>query len=130
VTGLRREGGIVLAVAVVSSLADRPHARVDGSLGPRRPVADISIMSGSTVRRDKAALFQWVQAPPGQSLQPEATGAVMEATRWLKPSDSGPRIGCRRECTGRNASERRAILEMDAVQADPTGGSGKADMAG
>jgi len=34
----------------------------------------------------------------------------MEVTKWLKPSDSGPRIGGRRECTGRNVCERRAIL--------------------
>ena len=40
------------------------------------------------VRRDKAAHFQRVQAPPGQPLQPEATGAGMEATKCLKPSDS------------------------------------------
>jgi hypothetical protein len=32
------------------------------------------------------AAFQWVQAPPGQPLQPEANGAVMEVTKWLKPS--------------------------------------------
>jgi lactam utilization protein B len=31
---------------------------------------------------------------------------------------------------GRNASERRANLEKDNAQADPTGLSGKADMAG
>ena len=54
----------------------------------------------------------------------------MEATKWLKPSDSGSRIGGRRACTGRNASERRASVEKDDVQADPTGVSGKADMAG
>src|SRR6516225_2850335 len=39
--------------------------------------------------------FQWVQAPPGDSLQPEATGAGMEETKCLKPSDSGSRIGDR-----------------------------------
>src|SRR5450759_5438002 len=44
------------------------------------------------VRRDKAALFQRVQAPPGEPLQPEATGAGMEATKCLKPSDNGRRI--------------------------------------
>src|SRR5258706_1945053 len=33
-------------------------------------------------------------------------------------------------CAGRNASERRAILEKDDVQADPTALSGKAEMAG
>ena len=32
--------------------------------------------------------FQWVQVPPGDSLQSEAIGAVMEVTKWLKPSMS------------------------------------------
>src|SRR5215831_11820412 len=41
----------------------------------------------------KGGAFQWVRAPPGDSLQPEAIGAVMEVTKWLKPSDSGSRIG-------------------------------------
>src|ERR1700757_2575968 len=50
-------------------------------------------MSANHVRRDKAALFQWVQGPPGDSLQPEAIGAVMEVTKWLKPSISVSRIG-------------------------------------
>ena len=35
----------------------------------------------------KGGAFQWVKAPPGETLQPEATGAVMEVTKWLKPSD-------------------------------------------
>jgi hypothetical protein len=34
-------------------------------------------------------------SPTRQRLQPEATGAVMEVTKWLKPSDSGSRIGDR-----------------------------------
>ena len=34
----------------------------------------------------KGGAFQWVQVPPGETLQPEATGAVMEVTKWLKPS--------------------------------------------
>src|SRR3954468_24273527 len=41
----------------------------------------------------KGDVFQWVQGPPGNSLQPEAAGAVMEATKWLKPSECGLRIG-------------------------------------
>src|SRR5947207_8557470 len=41
----------------------------------------------------KGGAFQWVQAPPGDSLQPEAIGAVMEVTKWLKPSISVSRIG-------------------------------------
>src|ERR1700730_1212840 len=39
-------------------------------------------------------------------------------------------IGRQRECAGRNASERRANLEKDDAQADPTTLSGKADTAG
>src|SRR3979411_100122 len=35
-----------------------------------------------------------------------------------------------RECAGRNASERRASLEKEDAQADPTAISGKADTAG
>src|SRR5882757_2628086 len=31
--------------------------------------------------------------PTRQTLQPEATGAAMEVTKWLKPSDSASRIG-------------------------------------
>jgi hypothetical protein len=42
-------------------------------------------MTGVGVRREKAALSQWVKAPPGKLLQPEATGATMEVTKWLKP---------------------------------------------
>ena len=38
------------------------------------------------VRREKAALYQWVQVPPGAMLQPEATGAIVEVTKRLKPS--------------------------------------------
>ena len=37
------------------------------------------------MRRAKAALTQWVKVPPGYPLQPEATGATMEVTKWLKP---------------------------------------------
>ena len=41
----------------------------------------------------KGGAFQWVQSPPGEPLQPEAIGAVMEVTKWLKPSISVSRIG-------------------------------------
>ena len=42
-------------------------------------------MAALGVRRGKAAFFSAANpAPP--SLQPEATGAIMEATKWLKPS--------------------------------------------
>jgi hypothetical protein len=47
------------------------------------------------VRRDKAALSSGCEAHPATSLQPEATGAGMEVTKCLKPSDGGSRIGDR-----------------------------------
>jgi hypothetical protein len=43
-------------------------------------------MSAIGVRREKAALYQWVKGPPGEMLQPEATGAIVEVTKRLKPS--------------------------------------------
>ena len=54
----------------------------------------------------------------------------MEETKWLKPSDSGSHLGDRRECAGRNASERQANLEKDNVRADPAVVLGKADTVG
>jgi len=50
----------------------------------RRPLRSVAYVRFQ-VRREKAALHQWVQIPPGEMLQPEATGAVMEAMKWLKP---------------------------------------------
>ena len=50
------------------------------------------------MRRDKAALFQRVQAPPGDLLQPEAAGAGMEVTKCLKPSDNGHDLVIARVC--------------------------------
>ena len=44
-------------------------------------------MFATPVRRDKAALSSGCD-PTRQTLQPEATGAAMEVTKWLKPSDS------------------------------------------
>jgi hypothetical protein len=44
--------------------------------------------------------------PTRRMLQPEATGAVMEATKWLKPSGKRATNWWQRECAGRNASER------------------------
>jgi hypothetical protein len=45
-----------------------------------------SAMSTSRVRREKAALSCGCESPPGDRSNPEATGAVMEVTKWLKPS--------------------------------------------
>ena len=44
-----------------------------------------------------------------QPLQPEATGAVMEATKWLKPSVSVSRIG--------DSASVQAVTRVNAEQA-------------
>ena len=53
----------------------------------------------------------------------------MEVTKWLKPSDSASRIGDGASVQA-VTSERRASLEKDDAQADPTAISGKADTTG
>ena len=42
-------------------------------------------MTGSGVRRAKAAFLSGCESHPAILLQPEAIGAVMEVTKWLKP---------------------------------------------
>jgi adenylate cyclase len=59
--------------------------------------------------------FQWVQTRPGNRSQPEAIGAVVEVTKWLKPSISVSRIGDSASVQAANASERRASSEKDDV---------------
>src|SRR6516225_6405864 len=48
-------------------------------------------MSAQGVRRGKAALSSGCKSHPA-TLQPEAVGAAMEVTKWLKPSESVSRI--------------------------------------
>ena len=86
-------------------------------------------MTGLGVRRGKAALSSGCKshpanAPAGSSRSSYGGDEIAEAfgkrvTNWWQ-----------RECAGCNASERRAILEKDDAQADPTTLSGKADTAG
>ena len=47
--------------------------------------------------------------PARQMLQPEATGAVMEVTKWLKPSDSESQIG--------DSASVQAVTRVNAEQA-------------
>ncbi len=42
-------------------------------------------MSVVGVRRVKAAFLSGCESHPAMLLQPEAIGAVMEVTKWLKP---------------------------------------------
>jgi len=43
-------------------------------------------MTDFGVRRAKAAFSSGYESHPAILLQPEAIGAVMEVTKWLKPS--------------------------------------------
>src|SRR5215469_876343 len=74
--------------------------------------------------------FQWVQVPPGDSLPPEAIGAVMEVTKWLKPSISGSRIGDRAsvQAATRVNAEQASKRTMCRPTRRPL--PGKADTAG
>jgi len=67
-------------------------------------------------------------SPTRQSLQPEAIGAVMEVTKWLKPSISVSQIGD--SASVQAATRVKAILEKDNAQVDPTTLSGKTDTSG
>ena len=59
-----------------------------------------------------------MQNPPGASLQPEATGAGMEETKCLKPSDSGSRTGDRAsvQAATRVNAEQAAKRTKDRLQ--------------
>src|SRR6202035_1699924 len=74
--------------------------------------------------------FLWVRGPPGDSLQPEATGAGMEATKCLKPSDSGSRNGDRAsvQAATRVNAEHASKRSMCRPTRRPL--PGKADTAG
>jgi hypothetical protein len=82
------------------------------------------------VRRDKAALFQWVNpqpvtfAPAGSNRSSHGGNEVAEA------SDVKDRYRRFRECAGRNVNEHRASLEKDIAQVDPAAIPGKADTVG
>src|SRR5712672_3755545 len=66
-------------------LADIKLARV--TFGAQRGQCLLRVCAGKRRR------FPVGASPTRQPLQPEATGAVMEATKWLKPSECVSRIG-------------------------------------
>src|SRR5215472_16304789 len=74
--------------------------------------------------------FQWVRVPPGDSLPPEAIGAVMEVSKRLKPSISGSRIGDRAsvQAATRVNAEQASKRTMCRPTRRPL--PGKADTAG
>ena len=97
---IRQPNVIVLAVSVearpvramiVTAIEQDPSTRAE-----RIPAKVISLMGhkrqllACAVQRRR---FPVGASPTRQPLQPEAIGAVMEVTKWLKPSISASRIG-------------------------------------
>ena len=86
-------------------------------------------MTALGVRRDKAAFSSGCKshpaiiAPAGSNRSNYGGNEMVEAS-----GEACHKIWWQRECAGRNVSERRAILEKDVAQADPTTLSGKVDM--
>ena len=71
-----------------SPISARPKSFVVGSAGS----------SAKGVRRDKAALFQWVQAPPGDRSSRKQPEQAWRERNVLKPSDSGHELVTARVC--------------------------------
>jgi len=82
---------------IISHLAGRaaksflPATRLHQDFGPGDEAGIFCRRSKSAfgVRRAKAALSSGCKPYPATLLPPEAIGAVMEVTKWLKPSISG-----------------------------------------
>src|ERR1700737_4222129 len=85
--------------AVCDNLFPAPRLRacLSGNAGNGAPLAIVADCSEGPLRVCAVTRrrFPVGASPTRQPLQPEATGAVMEVTKWLKPSGSGSRIGDR-----------------------------------
>ncbi len=88
-------------LSVAAEIADTIAVMYAGRIVESGPVARVlnsCRTAGIGVRRGKAALSSGCEAHPAISLQPEAIGAVMEVTKWLKPSISGHDLVTARVC--------------------------------
>ena len=65
----------------------RAGIRSVGSLASSAAISSSANPTQHQTSRNFACAFQWV-SPTRQPLQPEAIGAVMGVTKWLKPSIS------------------------------------------
>ncbi len=123
---LREDDGLEACVSVAwmpaSALAASPRRFVrliglNSGRWPRNIAEDRLIphhiipTSALGVRRAKAALSSGCKPHPANSLQPEAIGAVMEVTKWLKPSISVSRIGDSAQEPGPHGSCRRRLVQ-------------------
>src|SRR6516165_6127343 len=101
---MRKPGSAPYGVAILSKLATRA---LDNLELLRCEISSL-LMTAWGVRRDKAALSSGCKSHPA-TLQPEAAGAAMEVTKWLKPSESVSRIG--------DSASVQAVTRVNAEQA-------------
>ena len=92
---------------VLDPTCERPRVKFLGPTRQTRHINDVHAMSALPVRRGRRR-FPVGVSPTRQPLQPEAIGAVMEVTKWLKPSISVSRIG--------DSASVQAITRVNAEQ--------------
>jgi hypothetical protein len=89
-----------------TSFHHHPEAQHPKSPAIEMPVGRLPHLMACAVTRRR---FLVGASPPGNPLQPEAIGAVMEGTKWLKPSISVSRIG--------DSASVQAATRVNAAQA-------------
>src|SRR4029077_19662002 len=100
VQGWRARQDSKLCAATPGPIARESLLRVELSI--RQAVADCPLFACAVRRRR----FPVGASPTRRTLQPEATGAVMEVTKWLKPSVWLGTYRWRRRVWGQHAEER------------------------
>jgi hypothetical protein len=70
-------------------------------------------MTASGVRRAKAALFQWVQIPPGNRSSRKQPEQLWKATKWLEPS-------VKRVTTYGDSASVQAVTRVNTEQVSKT----------
>ena len=70
-------------------------------------------MTGSGVRRVKAAFLSGCKSHPAMLLQPEAIGAVMEVTKWL--GNLAMFANCERNAKAKKLSRVRCSQPLGSV---------------
>src|SRR6266851_5542118 len=98
--GIRRAGALHRRVPLLIHILTIKLGNSVVQLQTRRPLRVCAVQR----RR-----FPVGARPTRQTLQPEATGAAMEVTKWLKPSDSASRIG--------DGASVQAVTRVNAEQA-------------
>ncbi|TDN63046.1 hypothetical protein B0G77_6654 [Paraburkholderia sp. BL10I2N1] len=127
------EAEYVVSTDLGTTLSKRQSRRLRQLLivsSAKLPLAAHCRMSFPGVRRAKAALFPAGASPARQPLQPEATGAIVEVTKRLKPSVKRvTKYGDSASVQAVTRVNAEQASKKDDAQADLTAISGKASMS-